>query len=118
MVNFHDPVVIARDEGVSAYQPLEFNSHLSHLPEVVKELWLLVDGFFMWACLLLAFLPFQFFAYINLLLISWEFMITLNYDWRVIQGQCLCRWTIWVHNHSHFCSFCDIPTQQSDLLIW
>lgn len=29
---------------------------------------------------------------------SWEFLITLDYEWGVIQGRRPCRWTIWVCN--------------------
>src|SRR5258708_27145447 len=31
---------------------------------------------------------------------SWEFVITLDYEWNVIRGRRPYRWTIWVRNHS------------------
>jgi hypothetical protein len=37
---------------------------------------------------------------------SWEFLITLDYEWNIIRGRRRYRWTIWVCNNS---LFCDIP---------
>jgi len=33
---------------------------------------------------------------------SWEFVITLEYEWEVIQGRLPYRWTIWVRNNMLF----------------
>jgi len=34
--------------------------------------------------------------------LRWEFLTTLDYEWNVIRGRRLCRWTIWVRTQSVF----------------
>ena len=35
----------------------------------------------------------------HLLTLSWEFLITLDYEWSVIRGHRPYRWTIWVGHY-------------------
>jgi len=75
-----------------------------HLPEEAKKLWSFMNGVFMWACLSYWHFAVPMCHITQFLTPSWEFMITLDYEWNVIRGRRPYRWTIWVCNHSPF--FC------------
>ena len=66
-----------------------------------QAFWLLVDGFYMWACFLLRISPFRC-VLSHFLIYSWEFLSTLDLEWNVIRGHRPHRWTIWVSSHSPF----------------
>jgi hypothetical protein len=53
------------------------------------------------------------------LIYSWEFLITLGFEWDVIRGRRPHRWTIWVCSHSLFIRSVlrHASCQQSDLLL-
>jgi len=112
MVNFHDPIVQAKEFGACVPQAFfpKSEGNWTHLPEALKWFWALVDGIFMWAWLLLAFCRFDVsFDSILTRTPSWEFMITLDYEWSVIRGRRPYRWTIWVCGLSLF--FCPAKFQ-------
>ncbi len=96
MVNFHDPVVIAKEQGVCAqYSLSKSEGNWAYLPGEVLRFWNLVDGIFMWARLYWHFaVPMCHITQSPTP--SWEFMISLDYEWSVIRGCRPYRWTIWV----------------------
>ncbi len=53
---------------------------------------------------------------------SWEFVTTLNYEWRTIRGRQPYRWTIWVCNYrrywGHRCRPLLMSEPQTDLFLW
>jgi hypothetical protein len=102
MANFRDPIAISRESGACAPPPFLSKSegNSTHLPDEVNRFWSFVDGVFMWAWLLLAFCRFDV-SYNSILTgtPSWEFIVTLDYEWSVIRGRRPYGWTIWVCNH-------------------
>lgn len=96
MVNFHDPVKIARDfcaypspPGSGAWT----QSTCRFFTVSLVKLWHTVDGLFMWVC------PASWSFGITQpdpLFYSWEFFTTLDYEWSFIQRRRPYLWTIWV----------------------
>jgi hypothetical protein len=39
---------------------------------------------------------------------SWEFVTTLDYEWKVIQGRITYRWTIWVYSRTRVATLVDV----------
>ncbi|KAN0118718.1 hypothetical protein V8E52_004829 [Russula decolorans] len=81
MVNFHDPTTIIRESGASIPEVLEFCG------------WYLYVGL-----ALIGTLPFRCDNSILIGTPSWEYMITLDYEWNVIRGRRPYRWTIWIYS--------------------
>ena len=118
MANFRDPIAISRESSACAPQPfLEVRSNSTYLPDEVNKFWSFVDGVYMWARLLLALCRFDM-SYDSIFIgaPSWEFIVTLDYEWSVIRRRRPYRWTIWVCNHSLFI-LRNFSWQQSNLLL-
>jgi len=61
------------------------------------KLWHAVAGLYLYGLTLSC----VFYA-IQLYKCSWEFVTTLDYEWRVIRGRIPYRWTIWVRSDQRF----------------
>lgn len=63
----------------------------------LAKLWHAVAGLYMYG------LTFSWVCYaIQLSIYRWEFITTLDYEWRVIRGRIPYRWTIWVRGDQRF----------------
>ena len=99
MVNFHDPIVMARESGACAPQAFSQSWKVTGKPEPpfrLNEEVLEFCGWYLYVGLALIAVSMCPMTQFSLVLPSWEFMITLECEWSVIQGHCPYWWTIWV----------------------
>jgi hypothetical protein len=55
-----------------------------------------VDGLYMWVCASIQALSWHHITLYPIFAGSWEFVTTLDYEWRVFRGRQRYLWTIWV----------------------
>ncbi len=103
MVNFNDPGIIAKETSACAPQPFSRSQRITeHIFQGKSTgsgiLWMASScgPSFHWHSIA----PISHIA--QFLTPSWEFVITLEYEWNVIRGRRPYRWPILVCNHSSF----------------
>lgn len=102
MVNYHDPAVIAQNYSMYTFVA----KHTSWWSQLTSFGSGIVEALACCSWALLVCLPFDLIAYritiIRYLISSWEFVTTLDYEWRVFRKRLPFRWTIWVGDNSRF----------------
>jgi hypothetical protein len=123
MVNSREPVEASRTRSACASQRFFKTQKVIrpnlNVPVTLQGFWLLVDGFYMWACPLLGISPFRCVAS-QFLIYSWEFLITLDSR---LGMECHSRAPPTAVDDMSFSLFLSVlprhvSGQQSDLLIW
>jgi hypothetical protein len=109
MVNYHDPVVVAQDYCAHAFAAkyMDSGSQLTSFDSSRDES-LACCGWTLLVCL-----PRRALDSCNIsnnnnpvLISSWEFVTTLDYEWSVIRRHRPYRWSIWVCNDALFVLSC------------
>jgi hypothetical protein len=107
MVNFHDPIVISDDfraYHISSILTVASDITLgSSLIEALQLLCHTLGGLYMWVCCLIVTRPELTGTRLRT---RWEFVITLDYELRVIQGRQPYLWTVWVRSYGTLCFRC------------
>ena len=98
MVNFHDPHVMAKEYSACSPQPF------SRSQKVIGHIFQVKLRSSRFLCMASSCGPSSHWhsaaPMSQFLIPSWEFVITLDYEWNIIRGRRPYRWTIWVRNHS------------------
>ena len=98
MVNLHSPVLSAKDSCAYGFVTLPVPGTLNNpvlLTATLVSLWNVMSGIYLYVFTLLFLSVFQIYNFLS----SWEFVTTLDYEWRVIRGRLPRRYSIWVRNN-------------------